>query len=174
MPNEDNNSKYAATSWGAGSTDLEVPSGQLCKVRKSSVQTLMAAGIIHNMDMLTSMVDEKLITPAEGKRPTKKALDGAKASAQNILADPKKFDDLMTMMDKIVCHIVLEPQILRTPNDQTNRKNGVIYADMVDLEDKLFIFQFAVGGTEDLEQFRKEANAPVGSVDTLTKSSGPA
>lgn len=40
----------------------------------------------------------------------------------------------------------------------------IIYSDEVDLEDKLFIFQYAVGGTRDLERFRGEFGTGLGDL----------
>jgi len=40
----------------------------------------------------------------------------------------------------------------------------VIYSDEVDLDDKMFIFQYAVGGTRDLERFRSEHAAGMGDI----------
>ncbi len=168
MPDENKN-KYAVTSWAGGTRDLEVPSGQMCLVRKSSVQALMAAGVIHDLDGLSKLVGTELVAPAEGKRPTKKALSEEDA-AKSILADPKKFEDLMTLLDKVTCHVVLQPRIERTPNDVTRREDGHIYADMVDLEDKMAIFQYATGGIKELETFRDKRSQDVGGVDAQSEA----
>jgi hypothetical protein len=42
---------------------------------------------------------------------------------------------------------------------------GVVYADMVDLVDKLHIFNFVVGGTRDIERFRGGLDELVGSLE---------
>lgn len=168
MPDEKQD-KYKVTTWGGGTRDLEVPSGQVCLVRKSSVTTLMAAGVIHSMDSLTAFVDAELIAPAEGKRPPKKPTGATNAQALEMLNDPKKFTELVHLLDRVTTHIVLQPHIEMTPNDKTRRKDDVVYADQVDLEDKLFIFQYAVGGLEDVQQFRQGADEAVGGVDAVAQ-----
>lgn len=40
----------------------------------------------------------------------------------------------------------------------------IIYADEVELDDKFFVFNYAVGGTRDLERFRSEQSARLGDV----------
>ena len=42
---------------------------------------------------------------------------------------------------------------------------GVVYADMVDLVDKMAIFNYAVGGTRDLESFREGLDAAMGGLE---------
>lgn len=44
------------------------------------------------------------------------------------------------------------------------RDDGVLYADEVDLDDKMFLFQWAVGGTSDVESFREGLKANVAAV----------
>ena len=39
------------------------------------------------------------------------------------------------------------------------------YADMVDVNDKMFLFNFVVGGTRDLETFRGGLDSAVGGVE---------
>ena len=40
----------------------------------------------------------------------------------------------------------------------------VLWSDEVDIEDKMFIFQYAVGGTRDLERFRSELGVGLGDL----------
>jgi len=54
-----------------------------------------------------------------------------------------------------------------TLNDMTGRQDDLVYADMIDIEDKMFIFNFAVGGTRDVEQFRAGSLQSLGSMDDV-------
>lgn len=47
---------------------------------------------------------------------------------------------------------------------EDERDSEVLYADMVDMNDKTFIFQWAVGGVADLGKFREQLAASVESV----------
>jgi len=172
---EDGAEQYAATAWGGGSSsigeDLVVPSGQRCLVRKPGVETLIKAGVLHSVDGLTNLVDE-LVDRAENRGP-KKPSDHQKKNAKtettpvdikSIITDPNKFAQMTHLIDRVVCFTVLKPEVHMTPNDVTSRKNGVIYADMIDFEDKTFIFNYAVGGSADIAQFRKESRELVGDL----------
>lgn len=152
-------SKYAPTTWGSGGAggleDLTVPSGQLCQIRRPGVEGLIKAGVLQNVDSLTAIIHEKHIKRVNGKEQLDvKSLDEA------------AFDAIMHTVDKVVCFAVVQPQIQRTPDDVTNRKPGAIYADMVHMVDKMFIFNYVVGGTRDLESFRREFDELLGSVAT--------
>lgn len=159
---EDPTSKYAPNAWMSGGVggmeDLTVPSGQLCLVRRPGLQGLMKAGILHNVDSLTQIVSEKHLKRVGGK-PTEE-LD-----MSSLMADPKALDEVMHVMDRVVCHCVVKPEVHMTPNDVTRRKDGIVYADMIDLVDKIFIFNYVVGGTRDLESFRGGLDQLVGSLE---------
>lgn len=47
---------------------------------------------------------------------------------------------------------------------EDERDPDILYADMVDMEDKQFIFQWAIGGHSDVARFRRERDAAMGSV----------
>lgn len=154
--------RYAPTAWASGGAgqpeDLEMPSGQWALVARPGPEGLIKAGIIQSLDALTGIVQGELIPNAEGT---------PKIDAAKLMANPKAITDVMHTMDRIVCHVVQKPKVEMTPNDVTRRKDGVIYADMVDLEDKMFIMNFAMGGTRDLETFRQESAKHVGGVDPV-------
>jgi hypothetical protein len=83
---------------------------------------------------------------------------------REILNDPAKLDEMMHVVNKIVCYVVVKPAVEYPPNDPTLRKNDAIYADMIDLEDRMFIMNWALGGVRDLERFREEHEAALGSL----------
>jgi hypothetical protein len=159
-------SKYAPTAWGSqgGRHELELPSGQVILCKRPGPQGLMEAGLLEALDTLTAIVDGELIPKAEGQAPEIK-LDPAK-----LMADPAKLEQMLHMMNRIVCHVVIEPQVKMTPNDITNREHGVVYTDQIDMDDKSFILQFAMGGTRDLETFRQESQAALGSMAAVPEA----
>lgn len=59
-------------------------------------------------------------------------------------------------------------QVAGTPNRHVcktgEREENVLYVDQVTMDDKLFVFQWALGGTSNLEQFREEQRTNVESV----------
>lgn len=179
--------KYAATVWGqAKFQDLEVPSGQLCQVRMSGVQQLIGAGVLDSADTLTSLIDEKHIkrTQSRGKAPAKPRVEGdalknpdgttTKVDTNSLLKDPEKLARVFELVDKVTAHMVVQPEIKRPvklnekgveiPLGGDEREDGVVYTDMIDLQDKMFIFQYAVGGDTDLESFRQRFGQSMASV----------
>lgn len=159
--------KYAPQQWGSvgGLTDLTCPSGQVCQVRNPGPQGLIAAGVIHSLDALTGIVQNELIPSAEG---------APKIDVEKLLKNSEAIASMMHTIDRVVVHCVVQPKVEMTPSDVTLRKEGVIYADMIDLEDRTFIMQFAMGGTRDLERFREESAKVMGSVDTVEEHGGEA
>lgn len=156
-----------------GRGDAEVvslPSGNTARVRRSGPEAFMTQGLIP--DTVTPIV-EKAIKSKKGLRPEK---------AQQLMQDPKQLGALMEMLDRTLCYAVLEPSVSMPPGckvcdeidtnaavqhedrtredfhpfDPKPRHPDVLYADRVDLEDKVFILQFTMGGTRDLERFRRE------------------
>jgi hypothetical protein len=160
---EDPNSKYAPTMWGSGAVggleDLVVPSGQLCQIRRPGLQGLMTAGVLHNVDSLSALVGEKHI---------KRAKDGTESvKMDEFIEDTEAVDKVMHTVDRIVTYCVVQPKVEMTPNDVTRRKPGVVYADMVDVIDKMFIVTNILGGIDDVATFRRVVSESVGSVDSV-------
>lgn len=178
---------YQPTTWGATpatsgigvAEDVVVPSGQRALVRRPGVQGLVAAGILDHVDSLTAIVGEKHINRAKGKAP--------EVNMKSLAKDPKQLSQALDLIDKVVCHIVLKPSLQMSPkclvcnNNQEwhawedadkvdhspviEREDGVLYVGDVDLEDKMFLLNFAVGGTRDLESFRKQSSELLDGVD---------
>lgn len=167
---------YAPTAWGQSdmfdgtSEDVTVPSGQKCRVRRPGVKGLVAAGVLDHVDSLTKIVGEKHIQRAKGGR-----ID--KIDVKDIVKNPEKVAEIIDVVDKVVCHVVVAPQLHRSPKCKVcdrdidwhsympvegyhdpvvTLEEGKIYAFQVDMDDRMFILNFAVGGTRDLESFRSE------------------
>ena len=151
---EGNNDRYTASVWGAANEDLQMPSGQLALVRKPGVEQLIAAGIINDLDSL-SAIAQGLIDKADGK---------SVAKPEDVLNNPERLTSMLHLIDRVVCHTVVKPTVLMPPNDITTRAADAIYTDMIDLEDKFFIFNYVMGGTTSIAAFRKETEAAVGGV----------
>lgn len=159
-------SNYEATTWGKnkGKTKghpITVPSGQTCLVKRPGVEGLIELGLLDKVDSLTGLVDQKHIKRVKGE----KTVD-----VDTLAKDKESLMMVLKTVNEIVVHVVLEPQVLPVPvagEDGTipERDNDAVYVDDVDLEDKMFIFQYAIGGSKDLEKFRQQSKQDVGSVD---------
>jgi hypothetical protein len=163
---------YVVTAWGNSAadptpTDLTVPSGQRCLVRRPGLEQLLREGVLFQADMLTSMVHENIELAEKGQKP--KDVD-----FEELMNDPQKFDELMSTVDRILCAVVVRPALQRAPNDVTNRKAGVVYTDSVAIEDKFFIMDFALGGARGLAGFPGGPSTDVGGVPARQGSRRPA
>lgn len=175
MPSSDN--KYILTGWGRQVfEDLECPSGQLCQVRKPGVEKLISAGILDSADTLSTLVNQKHIQRVKGKAPE---VDGAA-----LLKDPRNMMNILNLVNKAVVHMVIQPTVLPITvlekdsngneverplrdNEREEEINGRVYVDSIDMIDRMFIFQYATGGSLNVEQFRSKFDEVVGGMASL-------
>lgn len=131
---------------------VELPSGRVVRVRMPGMQAFLRANLIPNELLPIVMASVDPTDPKAANDDDLKALQ----------RDPKMLIKLSDAMDDIFRYCVTEPQFQPLPSnadgdpDETLKEQGVLYVDLVDLEDKTYIFNIAVGGTRDLEQFRQE------------------
>lgn len=148
---------YAPTAWGqeAYIEDIICPSGQRALVRRPGVQGLIIAGALEEVDSLSAIVDQKHIKRVKGEE---------QVDSESLMNDPEQIAKVIGVADRIVQYIVVKPALALAPADDADRKPDVLYVDAVDLDDRLFLMNYAVGGTRSAEQFRDERSAVVGSM----------
>lgn len=159
-------------------TDLLLPSRNVARVKRLSPEAFLASGMIP--DPLTAIVT-KAINSKKGMAPAKELADMTK--------DPKKIQSALQLFDRVTAHCVVLPDVQMPPTcvvckqyynvdlrhsdegapnyhpyKEGDRDPAVLYADQVELEDKTFIFQWSLGGTTDLTEFREEQQRTVGSL----------
>ena len=149
--------------------ELELPSGNVCLALRPGAQGLIKAGLLDSLDQLTGLVQVEHI---DGNDPRKAGQTNV--NVEDLMKDPEKLAEGLSLVDKVICHVVKEPKIhmdLTDDEKASRRASGlpevdpdVIYASQVDEEDKMFVFQWAVGGTNDLIQFRTESQALMGNL----------
>ena len=149
---------------------LDLPSGYTVQVKRPGVNGLVKAGILESLDSLTSIVQGETIPKAEGK---------PEVDVKKIMQDPEQLQAMLSMMDKIVCFVVVEPKLSPKPTvldaegktieDPTDeqldelRSDDEQYVDLVDDEDKTYIMNFALGGAKDLATFRQATQEALAS-----------
>jgi len=182
------NNKYGATAWGNKYLeDLEMPSGQLCQVRRPGLEGLMREGVLPRIDKLTDLVDKKHV-----KRVREGKMDIGEIDIASLAVDQDQLMELLDVCDKVVEAVVVQPSVLRPIiRDQTGkpvldpegkeqilppgmRDPEQVYTDYVDAQDRMFIFNYAVGGSRDLESFRDEIDKLAGSVGAGENVESPA
>lgn len=170
MPTSHDKKKYAPTVWGGGSSakdakgpvEVVCPSGQTCLAQRPGLEMMLRSGLLKDYNALAGAVGIKI----DAKKNPQKAAKNIKGSLtmEKLFEKPEMIDNMMRMMDKVVCEVVVEPEVAMAPNDPTSRKDDVIYTDMIDLEDRMFLFNWAMGGSSDLDRFRTGLHANVASL----------
>lgn len=150
----------------AQGVDLEVPSGNTCKVRRKPMDSFLRRGLIPN----------SLLPIVRGAIAGK---DMDETDMKDLTED--QIVEMLALYDIIVVDCVVAPKVYPVPHWKASdvedgkcsaedvgtevppddRNQDYLYVDEVDSDDKQFIYQFVVGGTRDLEQFRSEQSAAV-------------
>jgi hypothetical protein len=156
-------------SWKAQASGrpLTLPSGNTALVRRPGLQSFLQQGIIPNalMGLVT-----KAMQRGAGKPSDDVELD--RAALADLMKDPEKLNELFNLVDEITLQVVMQPPIYRIPiadaEDPVERERQPdrLYIDEVDFDDKMFIFNFAAGGAEDLASFREQTEAGMASLPT--------
>jgi hypothetical protein len=149
---------------------VDLPSGVRCLARRVGMQVFLEMGVIPNylQPIVNQVIREKQYLPPEQQK--------------EIMEDPKMLLQTAAMMDRALVMTVIEPEVLLPPGcvtcgkymdfeandihnrmsdnythdyEQPTRDEDSMYADEVDLMDKVFLFQWSVGGGADLETFRQ-------------------
>lgn len=139
--------------------EVVVPSGNTARMRRPGLDTFLRLGLIPNS--LMSIISGHISKAKDGKPAD---LDDVGAEMAKLMEDPVKLGDILQFADNVLIHCAVEPEVHPVTSGQEARNNDWLYVDEVDFDDKMFIFQWAVGGTEDLETFRAEQAAGVGAV----------
>jgi hypothetical protein len=171
----------SASDWRKGRAPVfvELPSGHVCKAINKGMDAFLRAGKIPNslMPIITSAINK-----AEGK-------PSASEIGAEVMQDPEQIAAALELCDVVVCECVREPRILPVPkmpvmHDPDKEHPGgwqelveipiesredpgdALWVDETDLDDRWFIFNWVVGGTQDVEQFRSKL---AGVVDDLSE-----
>lgn len=134
---------------------IKLPSGLVMRLRNPGLIAMAQNGLIPNS--LMALVQEGI---KKGKEPEPEEVLGA---------DGVDMAEMGQMVRTIVCSAAYEPKVLdvidpETGEPWTKRDDDQVYVDDIDEMDQMFIFQWAIGGTSNLEQFRKESAAVLATV----------
>lgn len=160
---------YNNSVWGQKAATVEfdvvTPSGQRCRLKKMSVEELVFNGSINDLDAISQLVETIHLQPRSGKAPanaTKEQLDKEQArNGLKMLGDPA-MKKAFNMVDNIVTKVVVAPEVHIRPEGENIK--GRIYVDMIDIEDRFFIFSQVMGGMENAATFRQEPSEALGAV----------
>lgn len=145
-------------------TELDLPSGAAILAKGvSGMGVFLKSGIIPNS--LLSIIQEAI---DKGVEPD---MDKLLQPQENGEIAPEALSDMLTLIDNITVKCWVLPPTAIPPEDEADRKDDVLYTDEIDDNDKLFVFQWAIGGSPDLQRFREEQDA---SMDRLRSGQGMA
>lgn len=168
----------------AKAEEVTVPSGNLALIKRPGMEVFLFEGLLP--DALQPLVQEaiktgrglpqtKIKAMAESEEAIKDMMNTIDRVTARIMVEPKVIwhrrpvssDDGSPVMEtyKDADGKDQKRQVLEdVPENERVDVEGVLYTDDIDFEDKSFLFQYAVGGTRDLERFRGESNEAVESV----------
>lgn len=169
---------------------ISLPSGEKCLARRVGMKVFLKVGVVP--DYLATTV-QKLIAAKQGGPPSKVFNEMAK-DTQAVLKTEELMDRALCMTvvqprvvmppgcaykdsSGKVCGKWLAYNDADVHNHESDffdhdyvleeRSDEVLYADEVDMEDKLFLFNWSVGGGADLDTFRKQWAESMAALEPL-------
>jgi hypothetical protein len=169
MPSTTNNVWASSVPEGEGQW-LTTPSGQTCQAKRLGMSGIISTGLLGDADTLTALVDSKHVKRARGGK-------AQEIDAMSLLTDPEGMKKVVRLVDEATPHIVMDPvvnlhftikddgsTVMIPPSD---RKPGDVYTDQIGFEDKMFLFNWSMGGTADADRFLDESGNGVASVEDV-------
>lgn len=135
---------------------LPLPSGLVCRARRVMLQTFLNSGQVPNGLMV--LVSEAL---EKGQEADVAEMVGMEDGSVDI----EKVNEMFELVNAIVVEAVVEPKVHPLPEPDEERDDDLLYIDEFDDEDKMFLFQWIIGGTDDIASFREEAIASLAALD---------
>lgn len=160
----------SAAEWKKKSAQMELtlPSGEVCLVKRPGLPQLIAANVMP--DMLSGIAEKAVeagrggisVSPEDSMEMVGEVLS-KKGGVQEMLESFARVTAFCVIQPKVVFHKAEteEGSGLWEDIPQEDRDPDTLYTDEVDLEDQMFIFNYVVGGSADLAEFRKGLNQSV-------------
>jgi hypothetical protein len=172
------NSVWASTDASGSEHELTTPTGQTCRARKMSIESMIAAGLLVEADAITAAVSKHMVKAKTSKKkgPTPPKNAEPAIDVPSLMKDPKAIGDLVKMLDTIMPHIVVSPVVKLHWAEQTVGKTTVkkmlteeqreeirdsladrvvVFTDQINLEDKMWLFDWSAGGLSTMLAFRE-------------------
>src|ERR1041384_984819 len=105
------NSVWSSTTPDGQEQEVTTPNGQTCRAKKMSIEAMIQAGLLAEADAVTALVSKHLAKPkAKKKGPTPPKSD-PEIDIPSLMKDPKAVSEMISMVDKIIPHIVVSPVV---------------------------------------------------------------
>lgn len=150
-----------ASAWKRPQAPSEQPLGIVVQLPSGN-----SAKVVRSVNFFTMVKENRLPNPIgevvnrmiSNKEEDKHYADGIEVTAKAAAA-------MTNFIDQLLVDCMVEPEFVIPPVDEQGQpvegweqpENSITPADMVD-EDKFFLFSVVLGGTTDLEQFRKQSS----------------
>lgn len=133
---------------------LKLPSGKSVKMRRT-------------LDMFELLRQGRIPNPLAGV--VRKMMDGGgkPTNMKDIADDPKALEQFLDLLNSAVARAVIEPRVVVT--EDGNPPEDALDVTEIDMDDRMYIFAVAQGGATDLEQFRKQQDEFMASVQDVPR-----
>lgn len=156
---------YAPTGWAGRNrveSDVELPSGQLVRVRRLEREDLVRLRLMGYMDTFTPILMEDTVSAEERNRRIKEKMGN----------DTNAIADMFAAIDQVVMFACVRPRVTSDqkladyggPQDWENPNFiATAFIEHITMDDRFAVFAASFGRSmEDLKSFRAEADGMVG------------
>lgn len=126
----------------ANGTPVTLPSGNVARLRRPGMDSFVRRGMIPNI--LMAPIQTML---GQGE-------EAASEQVKDMAEDPQTIIEFFALMDDICVEVFAEPVLNPLPDHDQPRDPNLLYVDEIDMDDKSFAFEYAVGGPRNVQQFR--------------------
>lgn len=182
MPSENfvPNTIWASSQATGTEEELTTPTGQTCRAKRMSIESMIAAGLLAEADAVTALVVKHIKKVRPGGKQSKKGAAEPSVDIPSLIRDPKAVGEMITMVDRVIPHVVVSPPVAlhytetkvgnttvtkTIPEEAEEGKPsriamreerpGLIFTDQIGLEDKMFLFDWSAGGLGSMLAFRE-------------------
>ncbi len=168
--------------------DFNLPSGNVCRMKRADLQAMIESGVIDSIDALTSMVQTEHVERVKKGKTKERHIQRATGvdhigpearAAIEIMKDKKRWAELESVVNAVVVQCVFEPQVLPIPAHEggpvpegyvrAEAGDDKFYVDEVSLTDRLAIFGEAMSdvmaGQAAMKPFRSAVGEALASVE---------
>lgn len=165
---------WASTPATGSEEEVTTPNGQTCRAKRMSIEAMISAGLLAEADAITAMVAKHMKKVRPGAKKPRKSDDPIDAvNIPSLMKDADAVREVITMLDRLVPHIVVSPPVALHYTEQTVGKTtvtkmiseedriemrearpGLVFTDQIGLEDKMFLFDWSAGGINMMLAFR--------------------
>jgi hypothetical protein len=131
---------------------VTLPSGQTVKIRRT-------------LDLFERLRDGRIPNPLAGI--VVEMIENKREQVDMSKLDGTSLGQMLALIDDTITKMMIEPQVVLEPVDAPlgwEAPEGFISTSDIEIDDKMFLFNVAQGGTADLATFRAQAAAFMGSV----------